>query len=125
MTMQVLEAVGATYDPYPLRRERAAELGARYAFASQVLGFYSRLTEVQARAFGEARTHPSRGRIMFRTRIVLGSATFFAAFGTPPGLAKVGRPEQPPNLGHPTPTTLTWVCGANAENLLSTLGSGG
>ena len=53
--MQVLEAVGATYDPYPLRRERAAELGARYAFASQVLGFYSRLTEVQARAFGVRR----------------------------------------------------------------------
>ena len=56
--MQVLEAVGATYDPYPLRRERAAELGARYAFASQVLGFYSRLAEVQARAFGEARARP-------------------------------------------------------------------
>ena len=53
--MQVLEAVGATYDPYPLRRERAAELGARYAFASELLGFYGRLAEVQARAFVAAR----------------------------------------------------------------------
>lgn len=56
--MQVLEAVGATYDPYPLRRERAAELSARYAFASQLLDFYVRLTQVQARAFAAARAAP-------------------------------------------------------------------
>lgn len=56
--MQVLEAVGATYHPYPLRRERAAELSARYAFAAQLLDFYARLTQVQARAFNAARATP-------------------------------------------------------------------
>jgi FdhE protein len=42
-------------DPYPLRRERAAELSARHAFASQLLDFYGRLLGVQARAFQEVR----------------------------------------------------------------------
>jgi formate dehydrogenase accessory protein FdhE len=53
--MQVLDALAATYDPFPLRRERAAELSARYPFAAQLLDFYGRLTEVQARAFAAAR----------------------------------------------------------------------
>lgn len=53
--MQVLEAVGATYDPWPLRRERAAQLSGRYAFAAQLLDFYGRLAEVQARGFARAR----------------------------------------------------------------------
>jgi hypothetical protein len=49
--MQVLEAIGATYDPYPPRRERAQALGRRYAFVSELLAFYGRLSEVQGRAF--------------------------------------------------------------------------
>ena len=53
--MQVLDALAATYDPFPLRRERAAELSTRYPFATQLLDFYGRLTEVQARAFVAAR----------------------------------------------------------------------
>jgi formate dehydrogenase maturation protein FdhE len=54
--MQVLDALAATYDPFPLRAERAAELSARYPFAAQLLDFYGRLIEVQARAFAAART---------------------------------------------------------------------
>ena len=54
--MQVLEATATSLDPYPLRRERAAELSARYPFASQQLDFYGRLLEVQGRAFRSARS---------------------------------------------------------------------
>jgi len=53
--MQVLDALAATYDPYPLRRERAAELSARYPFAAQLLDFFGRLIDVQRRAFAAAR----------------------------------------------------------------------
>ncbi|HEV2013246.1 MAG TPA: hypothetical protein VGR77_05125, partial [Candidatus Dormibacteraeota bacterium] len=53
--MQVLDSLAATYDPFPLRRERAAQLSARYPFATQLLDFYGRLIEVQARAFAAAR----------------------------------------------------------------------
>jgi glucosylceramidase len=41
--------------------------------------------------FGDVRSHPSRGRIMFRTRIVLGSTTLLAAPGARAGLAKIER----------------------------------
>ncbi len=48
--MQVLEAAVAT-NPWPLRRERAAELGERYPHAAQMLRLYQALTTVQESAY--------------------------------------------------------------------------
>src|ERR1700737_4911485 len=49
--MQVLEAAAArTANPWPLRRERAAELANRYPHAAQMLRLYHALTVVQERA---------------------------------------------------------------------------
>src|SRR5882762_10807494 len=44
--MQVLEAAVAA-NPWPLRRERAAELAERYPHATEMLRLYSALTVVQ------------------------------------------------------------------------------
>ena len=46
--MQVLEAAAArTANPWPLRRERAAELAERYPHAAEMLRLYQALTVVQ------------------------------------------------------------------------------
>jgi formate dehydrogenase maturation protein FdhE len=52
--MQVLEAAVAA-NPWPLRRERAAELAERYAHAAQMLRLYQALTVVQEAACQNAR----------------------------------------------------------------------
>ncbi len=44
--MQVLEAAVAA-NPWPLRRERAAELAERYSHAAEMLRLYQALTIVQ------------------------------------------------------------------------------
>jgi FdhE protein len=55
--MQVLEAAAAaTANPWPLRRERVAELAARYPHAAEMLRLYQALTVVQEAAFQEARS---------------------------------------------------------------------
>jgi FdhE protein len=51
--MQVLEA-GVAANPWPLRRERAAELAARYPHAAEMLRLYHALTIVQEAAFRAA-----------------------------------------------------------------------
>jgi FdhE protein len=51
--MQVLEAAVAA-NPWPLRRERAAELGARYPHAAEMLRLYHALTIVQEAAIRAA-----------------------------------------------------------------------
>ena len=54
--MQVLEAaVGQSANPWPLRRERAAELAERYPHAAEMLRLYQALSVVQERAFEQAR----------------------------------------------------------------------
>ena len=53
--MQVLEAAAArTANPWPLRRERAAELAERYPHAAEMLRLYQALTVIQQRAFEQA-----------------------------------------------------------------------
>jgi FdhE protein len=52
--MQVLEAAVAA-NPWPLRRERAAELADRFPHAAEMLRLYQALTVVQEAAFHEAR----------------------------------------------------------------------
>jgi hypothetical protein len=63
--MQVLEAAAArTANPWPLRRERAAELVDRHPHAAEMLRLYQALTVVQEAAFDEARANfasPARG----------------------------------------------------------------
>jgi FdhE protein len=55
--MQVLEAAAAaTANPWPLRRERAAELAERFPHAAEMLRLYQALTVVQEAAFQEARS---------------------------------------------------------------------
>ena len=49
--MQVLEAAVAA-NPWPLRRERAAELAERYPHAAEMLRLYQALTVVQEAAYG-------------------------------------------------------------------------
>jgi FdhE protein len=57
--MQVLEAaVAQTANPWPLRRERAAELAGRYPHAAEMLRLYSALTVVQEQAIFPS---PARG----------------------------------------------------------------
>jgi FdhE protein len=47
-------------DPWPLRRQRTDELLTRYAFASELLGFYRALLPVQEKAYRAAEAdHPS------------------------------------------------------------------
>jgi len=54
--MQVLETAAArTANPWPLRRERAAELAERYPHAAEMLRLYQALTVVQEAAVDEAR----------------------------------------------------------------------
>jgi Protein involved in formate dehydrogenase formation len=54
--MQVLEAAAArTANPWPLRRERAAELADRYPHAAEMLRLYQALSIVQENAFHEGR----------------------------------------------------------------------
>jgi len=54
--MQVLEAaVGQSGNPWPMRRERAAELAMRYPHAAEMLRLYQALSVVQERAFEQAR----------------------------------------------------------------------
>jgi formate dehydrogenase maturation protein FdhE len=55
--MQVLEAAAAaTANPWPLRRERAAELAQRYPHAAEILHLYQALTVVQEAAYQQARS---------------------------------------------------------------------
>jgi hypothetical protein len=55
--MQVLEqAVAESANPWPLRRERAAELVARYPHAAEMLRLYLALNPVQETAYLDART---------------------------------------------------------------------
>ena len=55
--MQVLEqAVAQTTNPYPLRRERAAELMDRYPHAEELLRLYLTLVPIQERTYREARS---------------------------------------------------------------------
>jgi formate dehydrogenase maturation protein FdhE len=55
--MQALEAAAAaTANPWPLRRERAAELAARYPHAAEMLRLYQALAVVQEAAYHEARS---------------------------------------------------------------------
>lgn len=50
--MQMLQdAVGATINPWPLRRERAAELRARYPHAAEMLRLYEALLPIQETAY--------------------------------------------------------------------------
>ena len=49
--MQALEAAAATANPWPLRRERAAELAERYPHAAEMLRLYQALTIVQEAAY--------------------------------------------------------------------------
>jgi formate dehydrogenase maturation protein FdhE len=50
--MQVLEAAAAaTANPWPLRRERAAELAERYPHAAEMLRLYQALTVIQEAAY--------------------------------------------------------------------------
>ena len=79
--MQVLEAAAAaTANPWPLRRERAAELAERYPHASEMLRLYQALTVVQEAAYEEARsTRPRSEEIaefavagIFHPRIIPG-----------------------------------------------------
>ena len=59
--MQVLEAAAAaTTNPWPLRRERAAELAQRYPHAAEMLRLYQALTVVQESAYREARSAAPR-----------------------------------------------------------------
>jgi len=54
--MQVLEAaVGQSANPWPMRRERAAELAVRYPHAAEMLRLYQALSVVQERVFEQAR----------------------------------------------------------------------
>ena len=54
--MQALEAaVASSANPWPMRRERAAELAERYPHAAEMLRLYQALTVVQETAFDEAR----------------------------------------------------------------------
>jgi formate dehydrogenase maturation protein FdhE len=63
--MQVLEgAVAQMANPWPLRRERAAELAERHPHAAEMLRLYQALTVIQERAYVEARElfpSPARG----------------------------------------------------------------
>ena len=55
--MQVLEeAVAQTANPWPLRRERAAELATRYPYADQMLTLYQALVSIQEAFYLEARS---------------------------------------------------------------------
>jgi FdhE protein len=55
--MQVLEAAAArTANPWPLRRERAAELADRYPHAAEMLRLYQALTVVQEAAYSEVQS---------------------------------------------------------------------
>ena len=55
--MQVLEeAVGASANPWALRRERATELAERYPHAAEILRLYQALASAQEAAFLEAQT---------------------------------------------------------------------
>ena len=55
--MQVLQAaVAQTANPWPLRRERAAELASRYPHAAEMLRLYQALVPVQEAAYLEARS---------------------------------------------------------------------
>jgi FdhE protein len=59
--MQVLEAAAAaTANPWPLRRERAADLAERYPHAAEMLRLYQALTIVQEAAYQEGRSTPPR-----------------------------------------------------------------
>ncbi len=62
---RVLEAaVAQTANPWPLRRERAAELAERYPHAAEMLRLYQALTNIQETAYHEARElfpSPSEG----------------------------------------------------------------
>lgn len=53
--MQVLEAAVST-NPWPLRRERAAEVAERYPHAGEMLRLYQALTVVQEAAYQSARS---------------------------------------------------------------------
>jgi formate dehydrogenase maturation protein FdhE len=55
--MQALEAaIAESANPWPLRRERAAELAERHPHAAEMLRLYQALIAVQERAFLEARS---------------------------------------------------------------------
>jgi len=55
--MQILEAaVAERANPWPLRRERAAELGARHPHAAEMLRLYQALIPIQERVYLEARS---------------------------------------------------------------------
>jgi len=78
--MQALEATAAaTANPWPLRRERAAELAQRYPHAAEMLRLYLALTVVQEAAFhkvpsplvGEGQGGGSRDIAAFAVRHVL------------------------------------------------------
>jgi FdhE protein len=49
------QAVAGTANPWPLRRDRAAELADRFPYAAEMLRLYQALTVVQEAAFHEAR----------------------------------------------------------------------
>ena len=54
---RVLEAaVAETANPWPLRRERAAELAERFPHAAEMLRLYQALTNIQETAYHDART---------------------------------------------------------------------
>jgi len=62
--MQVLEAAAArTANPWPLRRERAAELAERYPHAAEMLRLYQALTVVQESALQTIPSPLAGGRI--------------------------------------------------------------
>ena len=66
--MQVLEAAAArTANPWPLRRERAAELANRYPHAAEMLRLYHALTVIQERA---AQNAPSDIAHLAATRVL-------------------------------------------------------
>ena len=67
--MQVLEAtVGQSANPWPLRRERAAELAQRYPHAAEMLHLYHALTIVQEKAQQET---PSADIAAYAARNIL------------------------------------------------------
>jgi len=58
--MQVLEAaIGASANPWPLRRERAAELAERYPHATEMMKLYSALIDPMEDAFRSAIPSPA------------------------------------------------------------------
>src|SRR5437868_8682912 len=94
--MQVLEAaIAESANPWPLRRERAAELAERYPHAAEMLRLYQALIPVQERAYLEALANnfpPPRGEGR------VGAVAALAAERVAPSIVDVTVSAGPPRL---------------------------